>query len=109
MAATKKSGPTRVTEQGQQTTDLDIATDAKSNAAEVQSQSPTPVRPPTPVGYKGHQPGSCKERVHQIFDAEPDKSKLQSRLIALSLGLQTGTVSKWFREWSVSDAGGGDA
>jgi hypothetical protein len=109
MAATKKSGPTRVTEQGQQTTDLDIATDAKSNAAEVQSQSPTPVRPPTPVGYKGHQPCSRKERVHQIFDAEPDKSKLQSRLIALSLGLQTGTVSKWFREWSVSDAGGGDA
>jgi hypothetical protein len=106
MMATKNNGPARVTEQSPSHI---ITTDAQSNAAEVKTQSPTPVQPPTPVRYKGHLPGSRKERVHKIFDAEPDKGKLQSRLIALSLGLQTGTVSKWFKEWSASDVGGDDA
>jgi hypothetical protein len=103
MMATKKNGPARVTEQSPSHI---ITTDAQSNAAEVKTQSPDSSPAPTPVGYKGHLPGSRKERVHKIFDAEPNKRNLQSRLIALSLGLQTGTVSKWFTEWSTSDAGG---
>lgn len=50
-------------------------------------------------GYKGHRPGSMKEKMHQLYDQHgPEKA----RPLALKLGAAEGTVSTSFSQFKTA-------
>lgn len=50
----------------------------------------------TERGYAGHNKGSRKEQVHQVFDQKgPDEARKRG----VALGLKEGTLSSWFGAW----------
>lgn len=59
---------------------------------------PTPVARPAKVpGYKGHNPGSRKERVHQVFD---EKGSAAAITLGAEIGLAAGTIRSWMGTWT---------